>query len=198
MSFELLRLLLTQSKWERISRLFCYVICICGMLVPLILYNQSAIHAHCRKNDDGNILIKPNWCRDENDNSQSPFSFHLYSHVQRKYWNVVFLRYFTWKQVPNFLLAAPILCISWAGAASWISKSWNKQRTTTPQQEEEANHFLVGIQRFSRGPCGHSKRRPVTKTLLLLLLHFKTTMATATTGMMTVMRLQASFSGPLE
>jgi len=38
----------------------------------------------------------------------------LYSHVQTKYWGVGALRYYQWRQLPNFALAAPafILCAS--------------------------------------------------------------------------------------
>ena len=35
----------------------------------------------------------------------------LYSHVQTKYWGVGALRYYQWRQLPNFALAAPALCL---------------------------------------------------------------------------------------
>ena len=35
----------------------------------------------------------------------------LYSHVQSKYWGVGALRYYQWRQLPNFALAAPALCL---------------------------------------------------------------------------------------
>ena len=42
------------------------------------------------------------------------FSYHdMYSKIQRKYWNVGFLRYYQIKQIPNFILSFPILSISY-------------------------------------------------------------------------------------
>ncbi|CAM9821327.1 unnamed protein product [Chrysoparadoxa australica] len=60
----------------------------------------------------------PSWCYD------SPPT--LYGHVQSTYWGVGFLRYYQLKQVPNFLLAMPVLLISAWGLTSYVLSSSDK------------------------------------------------------------------------
>ncbi len=58
------------------------------------------------------------WC-----NKTLPFS---YGDIQSKYWGVGFMSYWQIKQIPNFLLAAPIFAISFHSLKTYFkSLSWN-------------------------------------------------------------------------
>ncbi|KAG6545043.1 hypothetical protein Mapa_013737 [Marchantia paleacea] len=54
------------------------------------------------------------WC-----NSPLPY---LYGFVQSHYWKVGFLRYFQLKQLPNFLLASPMLCLAICSIYTYVRK----------------------------------------------------------------------------
>lgn len=42
----------------------------------------------------------------------SQLYYNSYGYVQKKFWGVGFLRYYHWKQIPNFIMAFPILSIA--------------------------------------------------------------------------------------
>ncbi|KAG2072328.1 glycosyltransferase family 76 protein [Suillus decipiens] len=67
-------------------------------LIPFIHHNITAYLRFC-----GLLATSiPHWCT-------SNMIPSIYSHVQSKYWNVGFLRYWTVSNIPNFILALPAL-----------------------------------------------------------------------------------------
>lgn len=101
-----------------------YLLAMALIFLPLIWYNSSTIQQLCVTPSPSTLDITPDWC-----DGRSPW-FYLYGYVQRKHWNVGFLRYFTIQQIPNFLLAAPILIISLCGVSTWIAHSWKEYLNT--------------------------------------------------------------------
>ncbi|WOK93210.1 GPI mannosyltransferase 2 [Canna indica] len=70
------------------------------IFMPYILYQRHGYLNICL---DGTNDLRP-WCK-----KRIP---HLYGFLQSHYWGVGFLRYFQVKQLPNFLLASPILSLT--------------------------------------------------------------------------------------
>ncbi|KAL4074276.1 glycosyltransferase family 76 protein [Scleroderma yunnanense] len=80
-----------------VKRLFYCVALVALPLAPFFYHNYRAYVLFC-----SSTLLHPAWC----EKSMFP---SIYSHVQAKYWNVGFLRYWTISNIPNFLLSLPAL-----------------------------------------------------------------------------------------
>ena len=95
-----------------------FYICLASVVIaPIVLHDRRGYGIHCGKTETR--IRYPQWCTGE--------GFSLYSFVQKKHWNVGFLNYFELKQLPNHILAFPILFLSYSAAANWIFISWRKQ-----------------------------------------------------------------------
>lgn len=106
--------------WRNFIRLiFKYLILgilsIITVWYPSYSINSSAMNFICstqytlNHNSDEKILYNDTIC---SPNHISWSNFEIYSKLQQKYWNAGFLRFYQVKQIPNFLLAIPIVVIS--------------------------------------------------------------------------------------
>jgi len=75
------------------------------VMSPFLLHLWNGYRQHCASVSND---LRPKWCESEYPN--------IYAHVQKSFWNIGFLHYFTANQLPNFALAAPILVLSVAAA----------------------------------------------------------------------------------
>jgi GPI mannosyltransferase 2 len=78
------------------------------IVLPFLYHHYAAYLAFCRPHPALDAAT-PGWCNN--------FPPSIYAHVQSTYWHVGFLSYWTIAQIPNFLLASPILAllISYSG-----------------------------------------------------------------------------------
>ncbi|XP_029804562.1 GPI mannosyltransferase 2 [Suricata suricatta] len=78
----------------------------------------------------------------------------IYSYIQDVYWNVGFLRYYELKQMPNFLLAAPVaLLVTWATwtyvtTHPWLCLTLGMQRSKKSKTLEKSDSGFLGPRGF--------------------------------------------------
>jgi len=101
--------------------LCCHGILALAVAAPVFYHDKRGYRFHCMETNSS-VFNKPEWCTQAEDSTK----FSLYAHVQRKHWNVGLLRYYELKQIPNFILAMPVLLLSFGAAAWWIITSWNR------------------------------------------------------------------------
>jgi phosphatidylinositol glycan class V len=96
---------------------------------PALYHDREGYDLHCRREEGPMSSLAarsarpvPEWC----ERGASGRRFSLYAHVQRKYWNVGLFRYYEVRQIPNFILALPVLALSFAAVATWIARSWDR------------------------------------------------------------------------
>ncbi|XP_011311236.1 GPI mannosyltransferase 2 [Fopius arisanus] len=85
--------------------------------------NSTFILPHVKKFGDDNGLVMPggeipSWCYDKIPSA--------YSYIQKKYWNVGFLNYYDLKQIPNFILAFPIIFMMSKCIFGYFRENWGE------------------------------------------------------------------------
>lgn len=128
---------LQKTKKKKISfiflvwNLFCLLFAMSFIAAPFMYYQQYTRSLFC--DPESTNLFTPRSIISHAElhsyvlpgRSQGSYchSFEFpYSYVQRQYWNVGFLKYFQLKQMPNFLLAAPILLLVFHASYEYFIK----------------------------------------------------------------------------
>ncbi|EEF34591.1 GPI mannosyltransferase 2 [Ricinus communis] len=125
------------------------------IFLPFIAFQAYGYHNICH----GRALdkMKP-WCK-----SKIPL---LYNYIQSHYWGVGFLRYFQLKQLPNFLLASPILSLALCSILYYVRSQPEMFfslgfRASNWEKRSIASSFSLDT---DSGPnTTHSKDNPSTK-----------------------------------
>lgn len=108
-----------KTKWsskKMILQAYSAIVAAIIIAQPMKWHDTKGIDRHCQTD----LPQAPGWCLIT---LKKDSLFSLYSYVQRVHWNVGFLNYYEWKQIPNFLLAAPILLLAGKGVLQWIHSS---------------------------------------------------------------------------
>ena len=87
------------------QRFVCATLHASATILPYAAWQLIGFRRFCTSDHPLNLsLDRPTWCE-----WRIP---HLYVYVQDRYWNVGLFRYWQMRQLPNFLLAAPVLLLS--------------------------------------------------------------------------------------
>jgi GPI mannosyltransferase 2 len=86
-------------------------------IAPYFLIQHYGYKLYCSNNN--NNKSKPHWCEHSN----------IYKHVQEKYWGSgVLFGYWTANQIPNFVLAFPVLYISYASFYMYLRETKHQSK----------------------------------------------------------------------
>ena len=96
-TFDSLSSLLRRTKFKLLNLFVSVVI----SMLPFCCYQIYLYNLYCTKLHK--LTSKDHWCH-----WRIPFS---YSYIQHNYWNVGLFRYYEFKQIPNFILASPVVYI---------------------------------------------------------------------------------------
>ncbi|KAM1354368.1 hypothetical protein PS2_028516 [Malus domestica] len=128
--------------------------CIC-IFVPFIAFQAYGYNNLCLGHLPSDM--RP-WC-----NARVPL---LYNYIQSHYWGVGFLRYFQVKQLPNFLLASPILSLALCSIVHYAKSKPEKFFSLgflAPPEDKDSAAVLFFLAEYSSRSQENRTRKQVNK-----------------------------------
>ena len=120
------------------------IILSCLLWLPMIYHDYNGYIKHCKTDYNVDYLtITPSWCNDNT--TSSIFYFSLYSYVQKKHWNVALFNYYTITQIPNFILAAPVVLIVFYAAYTFFFNSYYEFIEQSSQSPATIYQWIISI-----------------------------------------------------
>ena len=117
------------------------------VLSPFVGFQAFAVWKECDR--DGQVTVcgnqeqctlnaePPSWCQ---------YSIpSAYTHIQAKYWQGGFLQYWQFKQIPNFLLAAPALCLTLTGVSYLFIDFWKELQRVDGYKSSKQSKYLTWV-----------------------------------------------------
>ena len=104
------------------------------VVLPFLYHDYTGFQNHCISTRDG-----PFWCG----HVGQKYGIGMYSTVQKMYWNVGLFHYYQIKQIPNFILATPILSISIYAVYKWIHSSITIYYSNYNQQKNQIISWAI-------------------------------------------------------
>lgn len=139
--FFRIRLIRSWNFSKALEMLFVIFLSIFLMVAPLLIYQYWSFLRYCQ---DPEMIKESPWCL-----SLVP---DIYNYVQKKYWGVGLFAYYKLSQIPNFLLALPMLILSFfsIGVFLWFhlirmyhviqrERRGRKKETTEESSEKTKN-----------------------------------------------------------
>lgn len=159
-------ILAKRNVWTHMAELVLATILALGTF-GLIQYYHFIMF--CQENDLKHSTVVTNYGAEHNlvlagawNHTQSPWCLDRipisYNYVQKQYWDVGFLNYYTPKQIPNFILAAPIIAI-------FTSTTFNYFRRQSRKSLKLLLQLILGV------PDGTSSSSTTDCRLFVFMVH---------------------------
>eukprot|EP01012_Entosiphon_sulcatum_P023613 TRINITY_DN28708_c0_g1_i2.p1 TRINITY_DN28708_c0_g1~~TRINITY_DN28708_c0_g1_i2.p1 ORF type:complete len:399 (-),score=41.66 TRINITY_DN28708_c0_g1_i2:30-1226(-) len=123
--YDLTRVFFGQhSAAHRIRAVLQGLFCCAAVALPSIGMHVWANHLYCQE------PRQAPWCEEH--------PYGIYHYIERKYWNVGFLRYYELKQLPNFAICFPVVALTARNLHSYVTLNggWSLLRTLGHASEQ--------------------------------------------------------------